>query len=248
MGQVRISHGAGDVLEREASVLEFIYGKREDGGGCNSMGQSSGCVLHSDPACSSSGGRPFWTGEDPHFEKVERSQPRLFCNHSNFLVFTHLHTDSPSTSRFVSWRYCRRKKAKASLNLEESRSGGYSSVYGPVRQWSLRYWRKHHETTDCMFPGFLILPIVEASEVSCWWGAHLHQLFPPLCCASFYLLLLLPLPLSTRHFVMPIAISCYGHSAGRREQQAHMKAVRWVYGCCFVNGTCGNAEFNLLSS
>lgn len=26
------------------------------------------------------------------------------------------------------------KKAKASLNLEESRSGGYSSVYGPVLQ------------------------------------------------------------------------------------------------------------------
>lgn len=31
IGSVWVSHGVDDVLEREASVLEFIYGKREEG-------------------------------------------------------------------------------------------------------------------------------------------------------------------------------------------------------------------------
>lgn len=124
MGQVRITHGVGDVLEREASVLEFIYGKREKGG-CNSMGQSSGCVLHSDPACSSCGGRPFWTGEDPHFEKDRVSlgcsaitaKKNLFF-FSMFYEFTHTHHPHHGSCRDVTAA----RKAKASLNLEKTRS------------------------------------------------------------------------------------------------------------------------------
>ena len=69
----------GDTLVREASVLEFIWGKREEG--CSGTGQSSGSVLHSDPACSSCSGPPFWSTDDLHFEEVELNPPAVLYSH-----------------------------------------------------------------------------------------------------------------------------------------------------------------------
>lgn len=70
----------GDLLAREASVLEFIWGKR--GEGCSGTGQSSGSVLHSDPACSSCAGPPFWSIDDLHFEEVELNPPAVLYSHT----------------------------------------------------------------------------------------------------------------------------------------------------------------------
>lgn len=174
----------GDVLEGEASVLEFIYGNERRG--LRQYGPKFRLCSLLWPRLqlrSSCGGRPFWTGDIfPILKKVGQ------IHHSFCITSDKINTYAASTSRFTLMT------ALAGLNLGEpgafvtspvTRRGPVSAMKPPFNE----IWR-NYKTTGRIKCIVLIIAIVEASVVSRWERSP----SPILPLAAWRLLLLHPLP------------------------------------------------------
>lgn len=152
----------GDVLAREAAVLEFIWGKREEG--CSGTGQSSGSVLHSDPACSSCAGPPFWNTYDLHFEEMELNPPAVLYSHTLYASKKKKYSSVQLTARFV--MLLPKRSHRLVYIFTNGSAHTCRNLCGPVQTskhppWEVDKMLKSWEIVDCglSFPPPYLKPV-----------------------------------------------------------------------------------------